>query len=64
MNIVDRIIVKVTATEEIENALASFSDYICNEVLADSISAVSGLITGEKVELLDGEEIMIDVAKV
>ena len=64
LNITDRITVKVTATEQIEKALSTFSDYICNEVLADGISAETGLSSGEKVELLEGEEIMIDVVKV
>jgi isoleucyl-tRNA synthetase len=64
LNIVDRINVKVTATEQIEKALASFSEYICNEVLADSIVAVTDLSSGEKVEWLEGEEVMIDVTRV
>jgi len=63
LNIVDRIEVKVTANEQVTNALATFSDYICNEVLANSIIAVDDLSSGEQVELLEGESIYIDVQK-
>lgn len=63
-NVTDRINVRVSSSEKIDKALEQFSDYICNEVLADSISAVSALTDGEKVELYEGEEDYIDVKKV
>jgi len=62
-NVTDRIVVRVSASEKVDQALAQFSDYICNEVLADSITAVNGLEEGEKVELFEGEDVWIDVKK-
>jgi len=62
-NITDRIEVVVTADEKIDEALTQFSDYICNEVLANNISSKAGLESGEKVELFEGEEVLIDVTK-
>jgi len=62
-NVTDRINVRVTASEKVNQALSLFSDYICNEVLADSITAVEGLEEGEPVELFEGEEVYIDVRK-
>ncbi len=62
-NITDRIEVVVTANEKIDQALAQFGDYICNEVLANSISSKAELEQGEKVELFEGEEVMISVTK-
>ena len=63
-NITDRIEVVVSADEKIDQAIAQFGDYICNEVLANSISSKTGLDTGEEVELFEGEKAMIDVKKV
>lgn len=62
-NITDRINVVISGNEKVDKALAQFSDYICNEVLADSISANAELTDGEKIELYEGEDIMIDVTK-
>lgn len=62
-NIIDRIDVLVTANEKVDQALAQFGDYICNEVLANSISSKAGLDQGEKNELFEGEEVMISVTK-
>lgn len=62
-NIIDRIEVVVTSDEKIDQALAQFGDYICNEVLANNISSKAGLESGEKVELFEGEEVLIDVKK-
>lgn len=62
-NITDRIEVVVTAGEKVDQALAQFSGYICNEVLADSIKSEPALERGEVVELFDGEEVKIEVNK-
>ena len=62
-NITDRIEVVVTADEKIDQALAQFGDYICNEVLANAISSKADLENGEPVELFEGEEVRIDVIK-
>jgi isoleucyl-tRNA synthetase len=62
-NIIDRIMVVVTADEKVDAALAQFGGYICNEVLANSITSKEGLDTGEVVELFEGEEVRIDVNK-
>ncbi|MEE9437581.1 MAG: isoleucine--tRNA ligase [Saprospiraceae bacterium] len=59
--VMDRITVEVTSTEMVDKALLHYSDYICSEVLANSISSISDLKKGEKVELLEGEEMYINV---
>ncbi|MDF1698263.1 MAG: isoleucine--tRNA ligase [Saprospiraceae bacterium] len=63
-NVTDRIKVQVTSTKKVDKSLVKFSDYICNEVLADSIVAVNDLQSGEAVELFEGEDIRISVEKV
>lgn len=62
-NVTDRIRVRVTSNEKVDQALALFSEYICNEVLADSIEAVGDLALGETVELFEGENVQIEVVK-
>ena len=59
-NVTDRINVKVSTNEMIDNALAQFSEYICNEVLADSIEGVAGFDGGEQVEWQDDTTINIE----
>lgn len=63
-NVTDRINVVITANEETAKAIPSFSEYICNEVLADSVTVEQGLSSGEVVELLEGQEININVERV
>lgn len=60
-NVTDRINVRVTSVEKVDQALTQFSKYICNEVLADSIASEEGLDKGERVELFDGEDVNIEV---
>ena len=62
-NITDRIGVKVTSGEKVDQALSKFGNYISNEVLANSIQSEQGLGAGEEVELFEGEKVWIEVIK-
>jgi isoleucyl-tRNA synthetase len=49
----DRIVVKVTEAEQLNDSLAQFNDYICAEILADGLEVVSDLPNGTQIEVND-----------
>lgn len=49
----DRIVVKVTGHEQLNDSLARFNDYICAEILADNLEVVSDLQDGTQIEVND-----------
>jgi isoleucyl-tRNA synthetase len=49
----DRIVVKVTEAEQLNESLAQFNDYICAEILADGLEVVSDLPNGTQIEVND-----------
>ncbi|PUZ28895.1 isoleucine--tRNA ligase [Chitinophaga parva] len=49
----DRIAVQVGAVEGLKTALINFNDYICTEILADSLELVTDLQLGTEVEVND-----------
>jgi isoleucyl-tRNA synthetase len=60
--ITDRIAVTLTSDEASDAAVEQFREYICNQVLADSIVVDSSLVSGETIEL-DGTSIKVSVEK-
>lgn len=61
-NVTDRIIVKVSETDELSDAVAHFEDYIKTETLADKLILESN-VEGEEVELKEGITVSISVSK-
>lgn len=51
--ITDRIIVKVSQNEQVEDVVNNFSSYISEQVLADKLLMVEGLESGELLDLKD-----------
>ncbi len=49
----DRILVKVADVPALKDSLTQFNDYICSEILADSIELVAGLANGTEIEVND-----------
>ena len=49
----DRIVVKVSGQEQLNDSLAQFNDYICAEILADKLEIVSDLPNGTLIEVND-----------
>ncbi|MHA4847512.1 isoleucine--tRNA ligase [Flavitalea antarctica] len=49
----DRIVVKVTGAEQLNDSLAQFNDYICAEILADGLEVVSDIANGTQIEVND-----------
>ncbi|MBO9152595.1 isoleucine--tRNA ligase [Chitinophaga sp. GCM10012297] len=49
----DRIAVKVADVEALKSAIINFNDYICTEILADSLEIVPQLLEGIEVEVND-----------
>jgi isoleucyl-tRNA synthetase len=49
----DRIVVKVTGHEQLNDSLARFNDYICAEILADKLEVVPDLPDGTLIEVND-----------
>jgi isoleucyl-tRNA synthetase len=47
----DRILVKIEEYEPLKSAIINFSDYICTEILADSIQLVSQVPEGTEIEV-------------
>ena len=62
-NVTDRINITVQNHAEIKSAIESFSDYICEEVLADSLDTAEN-VDGELVELTDEVSLYIKVDRV
>jgi len=49
----DRILVKVTEHQELNQSIAQFNNYICTEVLADNLELVPELPDGTEIEVND-----------
>jgi isoleucyl-tRNA synthetase len=49
----DRIMVKVAAAETLKSAIIHYNDYICTEILADSLELVPQLQDGTEIEVND-----------
>jgi isoleucyl-tRNA synthetase len=49
----DRILVKVSDVPALKDSLTQFNDYICSEILADSIEVVAELAHGTEIEVND-----------
>jgi isoleucyl-tRNA synthetase len=49
----DRIVVKVTEHQDLNQSIAQFNNYICTEVLADSVELVAELPDGTEIEVND-----------
>ena len=62
-DITDRIEVTVSASEASDAAVEQFREYICNQVLADSLVVSAELTEGEEVEL-DGCTVKVTVKRV
>ncbi|MBQ5752243.1 MAG: class I tRNA ligase family protein, partial [Bacteroidaceae bacterium] len=61
-DIIDRIAVEISASEAADAAVAQFSDYICNQVLADSITVVES-VEGDNAVELDNAVVKLSVRK-
>ena len=61
-DIVDRIAVCLTKSSASDQAVEKFSEYISNQVLADSLTLVDSLENGEEIEL-DDAKISVSIAK-
>ena len=62
--ITDKVRVELTSVPAVDDALASFGDYIAAQVLADSIVTVDALEGGDVVRLdIDGTEVMARVTR-
>ena len=62
-NVTDRIHVSLEGGEPIEKALNGFKEFISNEVLADSISLISGISGAEEFELTEDIRTQIAITK-
>jgi isoleucyl-tRNA synthetase len=51
--LIDRITVKMTAIDSLKSAIINYNDYICTEILADSIEVVPELQDGTEIEVND-----------
>jgi isoleucyl-tRNA synthetase len=61
-NVTDRIKVQVESQVEIDNAIVNFKDYICTEVLAESLSLADNLSNADTVEV-NGIELKVLIEK-
>ena len=61
-DITDRISVAVSSSEESDAAVEEFREYICNQVLADTLAVDNALAEGEDIEL-DNAVIKVKVTK-
>jgi isoleucyl-tRNA synthetase len=52
-DLTDRIVVKVADVPALKDSLTQFNDYICSEILADSIELVAELANGTEIEVND-----------
>ena len=64
LEITDRIRIEMTHEEAIEGAVADFQDYICGQVLADSLTFVT-TVAGENPQALelDGHNVQFTIQK-
>ena len=62
-DITDRISVLISSSEQSNAAVEQFREYICNQVLADSLTIDAALVSGEDIEL-DGATIKVSVNKI
>ena len=60
--ITDRIAVTLSSNEASDAAVEQFREYICNQVLADTLVVDTALVSGDDIEL-DGGTIKVTVAK-
>lgn len=61
-NVTDRIQVQVESQPEIDNAIVNFKDYICTEVLAESLTLANNLSNADTVEV-NGIELKVLIEK-
>ena len=61
-DITDRIAVSLSSNEASDAAVEQFREYICNQVLADTIVVDAAIVEGEDIEL-DGATIKVAVTK-
>ncbi len=61
-DIIDRIAVEISASEAADAAVVQFSDYICNQVLADFITVVES-VEGDNAVELDNAVVKLSVRK-
>jgi isoleucyl-tRNA synthetase len=52
-DLTDRILVKIADVPALKDSLTQFNDYICSEILADSIEVVAELANGTEIEVND-----------
>ena len=62
-DITDRISLLISSSEQSNAAVEQFREYICNQVLADSLTIDAALVGGEDIEL-DGATIKVSVNKI
>ena len=62
-DIIDRIAVEIASSEAGDAAVAQFSEYICNQVLADSITIVDN-VEGDNTVELDNAVVKLSVRKI
>ncbi|MBS1689962.1 MAG: class I tRNA ligase family protein, partial [Bacteroidetes bacterium] len=51
LELTDRIVVEMEEYEPLKSAIINFSDYICAEILADSIKIVPSIMSGTEIEV-------------
>jgi isoleucyl-tRNA synthetase len=61
-NVTDRIKIKLESHDLVLPAIASFSDYIKNEVLADDLLLENAVENGEKIDLQEGVQLDLHIA--
>jgi isoleucyl-tRNA synthetase len=52
-DLTDRVVVKIAATDALSTTVAQFSNYICTEILADSLEIVPDIQDGIEIEVND-----------
>jgi isoleucyl-tRNA synthetase len=63
LDVSDRIVVSVSASEEVRAAVAAFSDFVAREVLADSVDFAEG-VDGFAGEVGEGDRVTVVVRRV
>ena len=62
LDVTDRIVVNIQDFEPINNAIINFRDYLCAEILADSITIEKNVIGGIEIEVNDAV-VLISISK-